>query len=344
TDITQAEIYYTDTAQGFSNANFFGSATSPNGTFTITGSQGLNLGNGPYYFYLAYTVPGTAVIGDVVDASMTSFTFNGTTYTNMATPNPAGSRSIVSGTCLDAGDSPPPVANTQTITAGSLVIPMDNTNQLNGGVFNLKAYGLVHSLLQNDIPVKWVIKSGKTKDAVDFTANATKIYPTAGTATNYTFIASEFVVDSYYVDHPYYGSGLTATQVMAAFAVTNSVTVVKLNADVAVDVRYTLNHRPKIAVFSNGGYDSVQTRMLTVAGVTNYFVQNAGDFTGLAECYTFCSEAHWAYASNPDTRPVQRVVDFVNEGGNFLAQCAGIDLYENHQPAGGHFQTTGGVS
>jgi gliding motility-associated-like protein len=344
TDITQAEIYYTDTAQGFSNANFFGSATSPNGTFTITGSQGLNLGNGPYYFYLAYTVPGTAVIGDVVDASMTSFTFNGTTYTNMATPNPAGSRSIVSGTCLDAGDSPPPVANTQTITAGSLVIPMDNTNQLNGGVFNLKAYGLVHSLLQNDIPVKWVIKSGKTKDAVDFTANATKVYPTAGTATNYTFIASEFVVDSYYVDHPYYGSGLTATQVMAAFAVTNSVTVVKLNTDVAVDVRYTLNHRPKIAVFSNGGYDSVQTRMLTVAGVTNYFVQNAGDFTGLAECYTFCSEAHWAYASNPDTRPVQRVVDFVNEGGNFLAQCAGIDLYENHQPAGGHFQTTGGVS
>jgi gliding motility-associated-like protein len=343
-DITKAEVYYTDTAQGFSNANYFGSIASPASTFTITGSQPLPLGNGPYYFYLTYTIPTSTVAGNTVDATMNSFKFNGTTYTTITTPNPAGGRTLVSGTCPSAPDLAPPTANTQTITAGSLVIPMDNTNQVFGGKFNLKAYGLVHALLQADIPVKWVIKSGKGKDSADFIAiNATQVYPTAGATATHTFVASEFVVDSFYLDHSYYSGGQTATQVMASYTV-NNVNVYKLSADVAVDVRYTLNHRPKIAVFSNGGYEAVQTAMLIAGGVINYFVQNAGDFTGLAECYTFCSEAHWDYSANPDTRPVQRVIDFVNEGGNFLAQCQGIDLYENHQPGGGHFQTTNGVS
>jgi len=344
TDITKAEIYYTDTAQGFSDANYFGSAVSPNGTFTITGSQALDLGAGPYYFYLTYVVPGTATVGDMLDASMTSFVFNGTTYTTMTTPSPIGGCQIVSGTCLDAGDAPSPIANTQTITAGSLIIPMDNAHQNIGTVFNVKAYGLVHALLQNDIPVKWIIKTGKAKDAADFIATAGQIYPTVVAAATQTFVASEFVVDSFYLDHSFYAGGQTATQVISAFATTNNVAVYKLTADVAVDVRYTLNHRPKIAVFSNGGNEAIQTAMLVSAGITNYFVQNAGDFAGLAECYTFCSEAHWDYSKNPDTRPVQRVMDFVSEGGNFLAQCAGIDLYENHQPTGGHFQTTNGVS
>ncbi len=345
TDITKADVYYSDTAAGFSNGQFFGSVNNPNGAFTINGSQALNKGPGPYYFYLAYTVPGTATIGNMLDAAMTSFTFKGAVINSMTTPNPAGGRQIVAGTCPTSVDLPPPTVNTQTITAGSLVIAMDNTNQAIVAPFNLKAYGLVHQLLLNDIPVKWVIKSGKAKDAADFIATAARLYPSATAAATYTFIASAFVVDSFWLDHAFYPGGQTATQVMTAFATPNSVAVYSLTADVAVDVRYTLNHRPKIAVFSNGGFQAVQTTMLTAAGITsNVFVQNAGDFTGLAECYTFCSEAHWDYASNPDVRPVQRVIAFVNEGGNFLAQCAGIDLYENHQPGGGHFQTTNGVN
>jgi len=345
-DITKAEVYYTDTAQGFSNANFFGSVNIvANGAFTINGSQVLNLGPGPYYFYLTYTVPGTATIGDMLDATLTSFVFNGSTITP-GIPSPAGGRQIVAGTCPSSVDLPPPTANLQTITKGSLVIPMDNTYQAIVAPFNLKAYGLVHALLLADVPVKWVIRSGKLKDSSDFHANVSRVYPSAAAPVNAYFYASEFVVDSFWLDHSFYSGGQTATQVMTAFATPNNVAVYKLNADVVgVDVRYTLNHRPKIAVFSNGGNETIQTTMLTAAGITsNVFVQNAGDFQGLAQCYTFCSEAHWDFASNPDTRPVQRVVDFVNEGGNFLAQCAGIDLYENHQPTGGHFQTTGGVA
>src|SRR5437762_11154298 len=80
-------------------------------------------------------------------------------------------------------DLPSPVSNNQTLPSGSYVIAMDNTNQLNNsGIFNYKAYGLIVTLLNNNFKVKWVIKAGKAKDGIDFTVNATKIKPTAGSA------------------------------------------------------------------------------------------------------------------------------------------------------------------
>src|SRR5947208_566547 len=78
--------------------------------------------------------------------------------------------------------------NLQTIAAGSLVIPMDNTLQALGGTpFNLKAYGLVNSLLHANVPVKWAIAAGKSKDAVDFSASAVRLLPTLGTTNIYNF-------------------------------------------------------------------------------------------------------------------------------------------------------------
>jgi hypothetical protein len=65
------------------------------------------------------------------------------------------------------------------IEAGALVIPMDNTNQAVGTPFNLKAYGLVNRLLQNEIPVQWAISATKAKDGVDFSVAAERLRPTA---------------------------------------------------------------------------------------------------------------------------------------------------------------------
>ncbi len=352
TDITEAEIYYTGQTRGLNYGSWFGLTPNPNGAFSITGSQDLTLGAGTYYFYLVYDVPSTATLGDKLDASMTSFVIAGVTQTDMSTPNPTGARTISTGTCSPTPDVANPPANNQTATAGSLVIPMDNAHQnLYGGLsFNLRAYGLVHMLLMNDIPLKWVIKSGKAKDAPDFIASASRVYPSAVAAATQTFVASEFIIDSQYVNRSFYPGGKTATQVITAFNGGNPapmVAVYKLTADVIVDVRYTLTARPKIAIFSNGGNQAIHKAMLDTARITNYIVQNAGDFQGLASCYTFCSEAHWDYTpGNPikgNLDPVKNVVAFVNEGGNFLAQCAGIDLYENHQPDGGHFHTTDGI-
>src|SRR6266480_7804489 len=76
-------------------------------------------------------------------------------------------------------DLPSPTANLQTLAAGSYVIAMDNTLQTNtAGNFNLKTYGLVVYLLNNNIKINWSIKSGKSKNGIDFTATAEQFQPT----------------------------------------------------------------------------------------------------------------------------------------------------------------------
>ncbi len=249
--------------------------------------------------------------------------------------------------CAPSADMPNASPNLQTATANSLVIPMDNEHQNLWLTypFNIKAYGLVNALLQNDIPVKWVITTGKAKDAIDFSANATRVYPSVTAAANQDFRASEFIVDSTWLNKSYYPGGQTATQVISAFANKWKVAVYRLTADVTVDVRYTLNQRPKIACFNNGTYQQVQTKVLDSAEIPNYVPISAGAFTGLVQCYTFCSEAHWSTGSQTaDSATMAPVWNFVNEGGNFLAQCAGIEKYENQMQIPRHFHTTTGVN
>ncbi|MBI5540376.1 MAG: gliding motility-associated C-terminal domain-containing protein [Bacteroidia bacterium] len=351
TNISSAKVYFNGLLEGApvitASTSVFGTISNPNGAFTINGSQKLNQGPGDYYFFLVYDVPVTANVGDGLDASLTSFVMDGSTISNMTTPNPTGKRTIVDEICYTP-DEPNPPSNIETIPLGSYVIPMDNNNQALVAPFNLRSYGLVHSLLMNDIPVKWVILSGKAKDAVDFTANASRVYPSAVASAPVSFIASAFIIDSTWINKSFYSTGKTATQVITDYyalgAGYNQVTVYRLTNNENLNVRYTLHQRPKIAVFSNGGNQAIHQTMLDNAGITNYFIQNAGNFLGLAECYTFCSEAHWDFNTNPDINPVQNVLKFVNEGGNFLAQCAGIDLYEDHQPGGGHFHSSHGIN
>ena len=74
---------------------------------------------------------------------------------------------------LKAQDLPGATANLQTLSAGSYVIAMDNTLQTNtAGYFNLKAYGLVVYLLNNNVKLKWVIAAGRIKDGIDFSGSA----------------------------------------------------------------------------------------------------------------------------------------------------------------------------
>ncbi len=74
TDISNAKLYYTGTSAVFSTSVLFGSTASPNGTFTINGSQ--SLPSGTSYFWLVYDVPSSGINGDVVDAQCNSITIN----------------------------------------------------------------------------------------------------------------------------------------------------------------------------------------------------------------------------------------------------------------------------
>lgn len=232
-------------------------------------------------------------------------------------------------------DLPNPDVNLITVPAGSFIIAMDNTWQLNGSSrFNLKAYGLVVTIMNNNTNVRWAIRAGKAKDGIDFTAATTRLFPSTQAASTKDFKAGPFII--YEIDTAVagpiirnYNSGLTAS---------NRVNVYRLDAATSIDIRYTLVQQPIIAIFSDGGNASIHTGYLSNAGVpsSNYTTLSANNVN--LTCYTFASEPH-STATGP---VIDSIVKFVNNGGNFLAQCKAINTYEN--ASNGRFQTTLGVT
>jgi uncharacterized repeat protein (TIGR01451 family) len=220
-------------------------------------------------------------------------------------------------------DLPNPSAHMETIPAGSLVIPMDNTLQAIGSPFNLKAYGLVNRLLQNGIPVKWAIRSGKAKDDTDFTATAQRIAPSAVAAASLSFAGGPFIVHRDFAQ-------LAKTQI-AAFA--NNVAVYEMTAAASVDIRYDVQFKPNIAV--NNDNPTIHTDLFDFADIPNYTVIPGASLLA-GSCYTIFTEPH-----TNDTSGVAEVKAYVQAGGNFLAECLAVATYEN-DPAG-HFQTTAGI-
>jgi hypothetical protein len=238
----------------------------------------------------------------------------------------------ITATTLPAQAPPNPVPPQENILSGALVIPMDNVNQGNaaGTTFNLRAYGLANLLLQNDIPVKWAIKPGKSKDDVDFSANVTRIAGAAGVAgpADIAFAGGPFVIAREYDTQP-------VRNLISTFNSTGTaVTVYKTNADVSVDIRYTIVHKPKIAIGPDGGNfgSGVYQSLFDRAGIPNYTtgidnIDNAG------ACFTLATQGH-----QTDGSFVNTYRNFVQGGGNLILQCASVGTFENHP--NGHFQTT----
>lgn len=244
---------------------------------------------------------------------------------------------------LTAQDVPNPPAKLQTLPAGSYVIPMDNTLQQNtSGKFNLKAYGLVVHLLNNNISLKWVMRAGKAKDAVDFTANAEQVKPVVvagGVATSFKsapfviFAADTFGVSS--LINGYYASqGLTGNDRPRLYRTTT--------ATASVDIRYDMTgFVPKAAILTDGGNQKIHREYMIAAGVTLNNYREVSALT-LGDCFTFASEPH-----NDQNGPVMdamvfTVRNFVLSGRNFLAECAAVRTYENN--LFGRFHSAAGLA
>lgn len=239
-------------------------------------------------------------------------------------------------------DLPSPAANLQTLASGSYVIPMDTTLQLNAsGYFNLRSYGLVIHLLNNNVKIKWVIKAGKLKNGIDFSGTAEKILPSTASAATHNFIAGPFIIAA--ADT----TGVAA--LVQTFYTNNSLSgndrpaVYKLTASASnVDIRYDLTgFIPKVAILNDGGNAAIHSGYLQKAAVPtgNYQVAMATDL--ISKCYTFASEPH---ADTPaiSSSKIDAVKTFVTYGGNFLAQCEAVLSYENR--SNGYFHTTTGIS
>lgn len=232
-----------------------------------------------------------------------------------------------------SGQAPPnPAPPPEAIQAGALVIPMDNVNQGNGAgtTFNLRAYGLVNLLLQNNVPVKWAIKPAKSKDDVDFAANVTRVAGTDGVAgpASVSFSGGPFIVAQEF-DTP------TVRNLITTFNNAGTdVTVYETNANASVDIRYTLTHKPKIAIGPDSGNFGtfVHQALFDAAGIGNYTVVD-NSLINASSCFTLATQAH-----STDPAFVNLYRQFAVSGGNLLLQCASINTYENN--VNGHFQTT----
>lgn len=234
----------------------------------------------------------------------------------------------------------PALGTNELIPAGSYIIPMDNTLQNIGSPFNLRSYGLVERLLWAGIPVKWAIAPGKLKDGVDFVATAQRVYPTATVASSLNFSGGPFIIHSDFA--------VSALTVIAAYAPGNNIAVYQTTQDVIVPVRHTLTHRPKVAVFDDGGNASIHTTFLAAAGFiagTHYDVIPAATLVTVNAdaCFTIGTEPHWGATGSASDPQVNAVRQFVGSGGNLLAQCEGVTSYENNSTYG-RFQTTLGIT
>lgn len=236
---------------------------------------------------------------------------------------------------IPAQAPPNQIPAAESIPSGSLVIPMDNVNQGNaaGTTFNLRAYGLANQLLQNGIPVKWVIKPNKSKDDIDFSADVTKIAqsgPAGPASGSLSFAGGPFVVSAQYDTQ-------ALRNIISNFngGPGTAVTVYQTTADTSADVRYTLTHKPKIAIGPDGGNfgTGVFQGLFDRAGIGNYTI-GINNIDNQGACYTLATQAH-----QEDPQFVNAYRQFTNAGGNLILQCASINTFENN--LNGHFQTTG---
>ena len=228
-------------------------------------------------------------------------------------------------------DIPGASADIQIAPEGTLVIAMDNTNQATSTInaatgtylFNLKAYGLVTLFRNAAININWVINTGKAKDGIDFTGTAERVYPTYVAAQSLNFRAGPFVI----FPSDTLGADYLIQWFNATLPDSCKVKVYRLTAAVNVDVRYTLSNPPRIALV----HDScdIHRNFLEMASTPTLNYDCLSNASGIiAGCYTIVTEPHVA-TTELDTYTRDSIYNFiVSAGGNFLAECEGIETFE----------------
>jgi hypothetical protein len=207
---------------------------------------------------------------------------------------------------------------------------MDNAHQaLNGEPFNLHAYGLVYALLDAGVPLHWAITAGKSKDAIDFSADCSRLFPTALATSNQNFRASAFVIDANDIGTIQNCGGSTnlfVDDIIIEFG--NSVAVYLAEQSFTADVRHLLTNAPVIAILDDGGFSETGYDLLEFVDIPytliSYpaFAQNNG-------CYTMIAQPHLG-EDDVDAAYAAIVTNFLNNGGNFFAQCAAVQAFEEN--------------
>lgn len=164
-----------------------------------------------------------------------------------------------------------------TLPSCSLLIPMDHLTHPAGdanlrgnaygtsGNFNFKTYGLLLRLLYANIPLRWVIRDGKTRTgqftAVDVRKNVSMVYPLAGTPVLRDFTSGLFVVEAEYrttadpIIQDYNAVQVAEEEVVVYELLAEQPTAMELPAELApgfyFPLAHNVNRKPFVAVFDS---------------------------------------------------------------------------------------------
>ncbi|MBL8122779.1 MAG: carboxypeptidase regulatory-like domain-containing protein [Pyrinomonadaceae bacterium] len=239
-------------------------------------------------------------------------------------------------------------SNPEPIDAGSYIIAMDNAKQGQGTgcsnteAFNLRAYGLAVRLLHGNVPLKWAIANKANKDDADFTANATRITGSncQNGGVNTSFAGGPLIVTSEYA--------AAALPIITTFngeitGTSNDVRIYQVNAGFVAPIRYTLTHKPLVAIGPDGGgfgngihqvlFDNAKLRD---AANAPYYQNVNNENIQPTSCFTIATQPH---AADTAISYIDEYRAFAEAGGNLELQCYSVDVFENNA-AFGRFQTT----
>lgn len=238
----------------------------------------------------------------------------------------------------------------ENIDPGSLIIAMDNDKQGSGSgcsnsePFNLRAYGLAVRLLHSNIALKWAIADAKAKDGTDITADVTRL---TGSSCENGGVTTGFAGGPLIIE---------ASNATAALAIINTfnteitgsgndVRVYEVNTAFVAPIRYTLTHKPLIAVGPDGGgfgagiHQNLFNRAkLRDAADVAYYDNVNNENIKPDSCYTIATQAH---AADTAIDYIDDYRAFATAGGNLLLQCYSVDVFENDITNGRFLSTAG---
>ncbi len=229
-----------------------------------------------------------------------------------------------------AQDFPPVAANVMNFPTGSYIIPMDNAHQaLNGEPFNLQAYGLLYQLLEAGVPVHWAIASGKQKDAIDFSIMCSRLYPSVTASSLQDFRAGAFIIDANDIGNIPNCAGSTNLLIdNLIINYGNQVAVYQSQQTFDADIRYILTNAPVLAILDDGGFSETGYELLDYVDIP-YTLIGYNAFAQNNACYTMIAQPHLS-AADVDAAYAGIVTAFINNGGNFFAQCAAVQAFEEN--------------
>ena len=253
---------------------------------------------------------------------------------------------IVAALCLSVVSTS---ARADDFAAGSLIIPMDTDYQDLG---MLRAYGLVYALLQADVPVRWMIKSGKGQGEADFTASATDVLSGMAVA-DHGYRGGPWVVDA--------ADAGAAMPVIEAWQADNPTTAVhEATEGFTGDVSRTLVVAPTISMMADGNQKIARKYMLA-AGIPDSTgdlnwpdsspdMLDPDELSGPTEedhrdgalfdedgdpVYCQFMSMHWGVndaKANPEV--VAEMRRFLSHPTHLFAECQAVNAFENLDPHG----------